>query len=385
MPATIYDIARVAGVSSSTVARVLRGEMKEGRKDVAERAARIRRIAHQLGYRPNLRARAFSERRTRSVGLLFTDDSWVFEGVNDLVVRAMVKELRKHHHHLILAPLDEHGDWEDVVLGGYLDGCVTFQPLPARVRHALAEAELPCVLLGDNSDPAMPHVVVDDHGGAYAAVRHLISLGHQRIGLYIHTRIKPHCSVGERTRGYEAAMREHDLEPVVWHTGDAEMIELLLREADRPTGLICYCHYEATLIMNAMWHYGIRIPSDLSVVAFNDVFATEYMTPPLTTVGFDAQHIGVLGAEMIVHSLAGDALDASATKSHHIKTRLIVRGSTAPPGTRRGRVDQAASVALSASGSAHQFDNGSLAVGTRSVSGGGGNLGERGQSGSTGL
>ena len=72
MSVTIYDIAREAGVSSSTVARVLRGATKGDRKDSAERAAHIRQIAHQLGYRPNLRARAFSERRTKGVGLLYT-------------------------------------------------------------------------------------------------------------------------------------------------------------------------------------------------------------------------------------------------------------------------------------------------------------------------
>lgn len=337
MPTTIYDIARVAGVSSSTVARVLRGDGKEGRKDSAERAARIRRIALQLGYRPNLRARAFSERRTRSIGLLFTDDAWVFEGVNDKVLQGLVRELRQHHHHLALAPLDDNGDWEDVVLGGLVDGCVTFQPLSARVRRALADAELPCVLLGDNSDPELPHIVVDDYGGAYAATRHLISLGHRRIGLFVHCAVKPHCSIEERRKGYEAAMREHSLAPEFWHTGEAEVIELLLQPRDRPTGLICYSDYESTLMVNAMWQYGIKIPGELSIVGFNEKFATELMTPPLTTVGFDAHRIGVLGAEMILQSLGGDPLAAaSAERSRHIKTRLIVRGSTAPPALAQG-------------------------------------------------
>jgi LacI family transcriptional regulator len=331
MPATIYDIARVAGVSSSTVARVLRGDTKEGRKDSAERAERIRRIARQLGYRPNLRARAFSEGRTRSVGLLFSDDAWVFHGVNDKVVQGLVQELRKERHHLVLAPLDEHGDWEQVVLGGYVDGCVTFQPLSPVVRRALAGADLPCVLLGDNSDPELPHIVVDDHGGAYAATRHLISLGHQRIALFVHAEVKPHCSIDERRRGYEAAMREHSLTPQFWHVSEAEAIEQLLRERERPTGLICYSDLESTLIANAMWHYGVQIPRDLSLVGFNDKFATEYMTPPLTTVGFDAHRIGVLGAQMILSHLGDEGESSDAARSQRIMTRLIVRGSTAPP------------------------------------------------------
>jgi LacI family transcriptional regulator len=332
MSATIYDIAREAGVSSSTVARVLRGDTKGDRKDSAKRAARIREIAVSLGYRPNLRARAFSEQRTRGVGLMYTDDAWVFEGVNDKVIQGLVRQLREHDHHLLLVPIDDHGDWEEVVLGGHVDGCVTFQFLPERVRQAIREAELPCALLGDNSDPDLPHIVVDDVGGSYVAARHLISLGHQRIGLYVHNTVKPHCSIQQRREGFEKAMREEGLEPLFWHCGEDEMIAELVRGGARPTGLICYSDLESTLIAHAMWQFGVKIPTDLSLIGFNDKFATKYMTPPLTTVGFDANRIGTLGAQMIIHSLLGEEDDVDGAANHKsvsIKTQLIVRGSTA--------------------------------------------------------
>ncbi|HEX6962051.1 MAG TPA: LacI family DNA-binding transcriptional regulator [Lacipirellula sp.] len=332
MAATIYDIARQAGVSSSTVARVLRGDTKGDRKDSAERAARIRQIAQNLGYRPNLRARAFSEQRTRGVGLLYTDDSWVFEGVNDKVIQGLVQQLRKHEYHLLLLPIDDGGEWEDVVLGGHVDGCVTFQFLPEAVRAGIRDTSLPCVLLGDNSDPELPHIVVDDVGGAYTATRHLISLGHRRIGLYFHHTIKPHCSVPQRREGYENAMREEGLQPQIWHCGEDEMMAALIRKSDRPTGLICYSDLESTLIRHATWQYGMNIPGDLSLIGFNDKFATKYMTPPLTTVGFDANQIGADGAQMIIHSLNGNnSQDNGHRKAVTIKTQLIVRGSTAAP------------------------------------------------------
>jgi LacI family transcriptional regulator len=331
MAATIYDIARQAGVSSSTVARVLRGDTKGDRKDSAERAARIRQIAHSLGYRPNVRARAFSEQRTRCVGLLYTDDSWVFEGVNDKVIQGLVRKLREHDHHLMLVPIDERGDWEEVVLGGHVDGCVTFQPLTDRVRGAIREVQLPCVLLNDNSDPGLPHIVVDDVGGSYVATRHLISLGHRRIGLYVHNTVKPHCSISQRREGFQKAMREEGLEPRFWHCGEDEMIAELVRGGDRPTGVICYSDLESTLIAHAMWQSGVRIPTDLSLIGFNDKFATKYMTPPLTTVGFDANRIGAVGGEMIIQSLCSQFRGEPSPRSIGIKTQLTVRGSTAAP------------------------------------------------------
>ncbi len=335
MPATIYDIARQAGVSSSTVARVLRGDTKGDRRDSAARAARIREIANSLGYRPNMRARAFSEQRTKGVGLLYTDDAWVFEGVNDQVLQGLVQELRKHGHHLVLTPVDDSGDWEELVLGGHVDGCVTFQFLPERVRSSVREAGLPCVLLGDNSDPDWPHIVVDDPAGAYMATRHLIGLGHRRIGMYVHNTIKPHCSIAERRQGFEAAMREEGLEPMFWHCGEDEMIAILAGgNGKRPTALICYCDLEATLISYAMWQYGLKIPQDLSLIGFNEKFATRYMTPPLTTVAFDAHEIGTLGAQMIIRRLTGQSVDGNGDgrpKGLKVKTQLIVRGSTAPP------------------------------------------------------
>jgi LacI family transcriptional regulator len=211
MSVTIYEIAERAGVSSSTVARILRGDVKESYRRSAETAQRIRRIASEMGYRANLRARAFSRKRTHGIGLLYTDDAWIFEGMNTEVVNSLVRALQRARYHLVFVPIDASGSWEEIVLGGQIDGGVVFQPLPAEVRGALHERQLPLVLLGDNSDPTVSQVVVDDFAGAHAATRHLIGLGHTRILLFVHQSVKPHCSVQERQAGYRAAMAEAGL------------------------------------------------------------------------------------------------------------------------------------------------------------------------------
>ena len=296
MPVTIYEIAERAGVSSSTVARILRGDIKESHSRSVETAKRIRRIASEMGYRTNLRARAFSRGRTHGIGLLYTDDAWIFEGMNTEVVNSLVRSLQRSGYHLVFAPIDETGSWEEIVLGGQIDGGVVFQTLPAVVRETLRERQLPLVLLGDNSDPTVSQVVVDDVAGAYAATKHLIGLGHKRILLYVHKSVKPHCSVQERLAGYRSAMAEAGLAAhECLQSPEEDAIDILVRGADRPTAVIGYSNLEATLIVHAMWQYGVTIPNDLSVVGFNDIFATRFMTPPLTTVGYDAAKIGELG------------------------------------------------------------------------------------------
>jgi LacI family transcriptional regulator len=314
----------------------LRGDVKESHRRSVETARRIRRLASEMGYRPNLRARAFSRGRTHGIGLLYTDDAWIFEGMNTHVVNSLVRALQRAGYHLVFAPIDDSGSWEEIVLGGQIDGGVVFQSLPAEVCAALRDRQLPLVLLGDNSDPTVSQVVVDDFGGAYAATKHLLGLGHTRILLFVHASVKPHCSVAERLAGYRAAMAEAGLEThECLQKPEEDAIDLLTRPGDRPTAVVCYSNLEATLIVHAMWQYGISIPGELSVVGFNDEFSVQYMTPPLTTIGFDAAKIGELGAQLVLQEVQADP-SADAQQNGRkpsvltIKPKLNVRGSTGP-------------------------------------------------------
>ena len=189
-------------------------------------------------------------------------------------------------------------------------------------------------MLGDNSDPTVSQVVVDDFAGAYAAAKHLIGLGHKRILLFVHESVKPHCSVEERLAGYTAAMAEAGLETrECLQAAEEDAIDILVRGNDRPTGVICYSDLEATLIVHAMWQYGVSIPGDLSVIGFNDMFAVRHMTPPLTTVGYDAARIGELGAELVLKEINAPENGCKPCVLT-VKPKINVRGSTGPVGLR---------------------------------------------------
>lgn len=333
MSVTIYEIAERAGVSSSTVARILRGDVRESHRRSAATAQRIRQLATEMGYRPNLRARAFSRGRTHGIGLLYTDDAWIFEGVNTEVVNSLVRSLQREGYHLVFCPIDENGSWEEIVLGGQIDGGVVFQTLPPEVAEAVRERHLPLVLLGDDSDPAMSQVVVDDFAGAYAATKHLLGLGHRRVMMFVHESVKPHCSVQERLSGYRSAMDEAGLMArECLRASEGEAVDALVRGEGRPTGVVCYSDLESTLLVHALWQYGVAIPGDVSLVGFNDVFATRYMTPPLTTVGIDAAKIGELGTQLVLKEV-GASSEVRQPTVLTVQPTLIVRGSTGPPGS----------------------------------------------------
>ncbi|TWT88370.1 HTH-type transcriptional regulator DegA [Pseudobythopirellula maris] len=340
MSVTIYQIAERAGVSSSTVARILRGDANGASRRSIETAERIQKIAQEMGYRANARARAFSRGRTYGIGLLYTDDRWIFEGVNTHVVNSLVRALQGEGYHLVFTPIDSRGAWEDIVLGGQIDGGVVFQPMPTAVADAVRERNLPIVMLGDNSDPDLSQVVVDDFAGAYAATKHFLGLGHRRISCFIHESVKPHSSIQERLRGYRTAMEEAEL-PVREHvqTPEGEAVDALVLGDERPTAVLCYSDLEATLLAHSLWQYGLSVPGDVSLIGFNDLFSTRYMTPPLTVVGFDAAKIGEWGAKLVLQEIESKSESksdspAEATASDKaasvmtVKPKLVVRGST---------------------------------------------------------
>lgn len=332
MSVTIEQIAERAGVSSSTVARVLRGDVKGAQQRSARRAKEILRISEELGYRPNWRARAFSRGKTHTIGLLYSNAKWIFEDPMNEIAVSFTEALQEHNYDLRLIPVTETSDWKELVYGSAVDGLVFLQHVPQRTEEIIREKRLPYVLLNEKHGDA-PHVATDDESGGYLATRHLLGLGHKRVGFYIADHIRDHVSVGERRAGYERAMREAGLGELItyWRCDTDEAMGRLLGP-DAPTALICYCQIEALSITHSAWAHGLAIPTDLSLVAFNDMAMTKCMTPPLTVVGFDTAEMGRAGASMLVSCI--EHPQADPPENVVLRQKLVVRGTTAPPSSR---------------------------------------------------
>lgn len=333
MSVTIDLIAKRAGVSPSTVARALRGDVKCAQQRSALKASEIRRISEELGYRANWRARALSKGSTRTVGLLYSDPMWIYEDPMNEIAVSFTKYLQSLEYDLRLIPVSADQHWKELVYGGAVDAVAFLVNIPEGAEELVDNRDVPVVLVGVKSGGGAPYVVPDDQAGGYLATRHLLGLGHKRIVYYVSETIRPHYSIEERRAGYERAMREAGLAALVttWHFGIDEAMGRLLAP-DRPTAMIGYCHVEALRVTHGAWSQGLVIPTDLSLIAFNDMSMTQYMTPPLTVVSFDTTEMGRLGAAMLVDRIR---LGPHASIENVVlRQRVVVRGTTASPSKR---------------------------------------------------
>lgn len=326
---TIYDIANHLGCSSSTVARVLRGDVKAHQRRSLQTIADIQRVAKELGYKPNLRARSFARESTRGIGLMYSNPAWVFHGVNDIAVQHLERGLRRKGYHLVFVPVADDGHWREIVLGGQVDGCVALQPLAAEIHAAMKASGIPLVSLGGESTQGVLRITAKDFDGARQATSMLHGMGHRRIAFVVHEHVHPHFSVEERWRGYAEALREAGIEPSPLQRAREDEVHAMLRPSPlRPTALLCYSDLDARIAMHAAWCQGVAIPRELSVLAFNDVPSARLMTPPLSTVGWNASRSGTLAAQVLLRILDGSS--GKSREAWPLKQRVILRASTGP-------------------------------------------------------
>lgn len=313
MALTLKDLARLAEVHPSTVARVLNGDPRQ--RVSAEVRSRIVTLARDHGYQPNRLARALRLKRSHVVGTLIPDISNPFFAV---LFRGIEDALARRDFSVILANSDDDPAREqrglDMLRGRQVDGLIL---ATARRRDpaiaALAAAGFPYVLVNRHTDPLGPDAVVpDDYQGAVAAVDHLVELGHRRIG---HIAGSVEISTGYKRRaGYADALLRHGL-PVdrslivtgsYREAGGYEAMRALLALAQPPTAVFAVNDLAAVGALRAIREAGLRAPRDCSVVGFNDLEMAAQTAPPLTSLRVPLRAMGLAAAERLLALLAGE-------------------------------------------------------------------------------
>jgi LacI family transcriptional regulator len=320
-------IAAAAHVSTPTVSKVL-----NGRPDVAPRTRRhIENVLKEFGYvhqppRP---------RRVGLIDLIFKDLSpW-----STAIVRGAEEASLAARTRLAVSVIPTEAAverWLSSLDRSRTDGVVlvTADLAPSH-REKLAELQAPIVLVDPVTDPVadLPSIGASNRAGAAAATDHLIALGHRRIAT-ITGRLTALCS-HERLDGYRAALTRAGLpiDTTLIAEGDfgyesAHAAALsMLHLPDPPTAVFAACDQQAMGVYEAARRLGLRVPDDLSVVGFDDIPTTAWMSPPLTTVRQPLAEMAALAVRTVL-------APHHPTRPHRraeLPTTLVIRASTAPP------------------------------------------------------
>jgi LacI family transcriptional regulator len=341
----ILEVARLAGVSTATVSRVANGRSTVNKK----LAHKVRQAIEQLGYVPNPQARALVSGRSRVLGLLISEITnpfypeliEAFENLaweNDFEVMVGSVTSNKERARVFIRRLIQR-KVEGVAV-------MTFR-VESDYLHELIARDIPLVTVdeGLNATRSLALKVDYDHG-INQAVQHLAVLGHRQIG-FISGPI-PHPTNERRKDAFLQSVRRIGLAPKATpiflgdHTfeGGMRAADYFLRLRERPTAIVCANDLMAIGVLRVLAERGIRVPSDMSVVGFDDIHLAEFANPPLSSIRMSREDLAHAAFEGL---MALEDPDKS-TSPHPIRisTNLVVRRSTASPkravdALRRGR------------------------------------------------
>jgi DNA-binding LacI/PurR family transcriptional regulator len=332
--ATIKDVAKKAGVGVGTVSRVLNDSEAVSQPT---RHKVLSAIA-DLDYTPNTNARRLSLGKTMAIAVIapfFTRPSVVER------LRGIEHTLVADGYDLVLYNIETVHRRDECFLNvprrERVDGLliISLMPTDADARR-LAQAKIPVVLI-DTGHSQFNRVIIDDVVGSYTATRHLIDLGHHKIAHlsdYIENPFN-FQQIRDRYSGYRRALREANIpfRSDYHQQGEHSLIEArrlahhLLSSNDPPTAIFAFSDTQAIGVLEAAQELGVRIPDELSVIGYDDIEIAAHLQ--LTTIRQSLYESGVKSSRMLLKALT--TTDPQSPQEVLLPTKLIVRGTTAPP------------------------------------------------------
>lgn len=330
-PVSLADVAALSGVSTGTVSRVL------SRPDMISAATRekVLAAAERLGYVANGAARALALRRSRTIGALVPR----FGGSSfPTLVQSMETALAAEGYTLLLSAPDHARAQDPAVLRALLERGVDAVALlgaeqPAPVFSMLQQHGIPFVLLWAMSCPQGPGIGFEEHQAAALVVDHLADQGHQCIG-FIGGQTRDNERARHRFNGLVQSLarrgltlcEQAHLETAYGFATGYEAMQTVLERQTPITAMVCGNDYLAAGALSALDAAGVEVPSQMSVISFNDNDFAPYLHPPLTTVRLPIREMGEAAARYLLDSLAGQ----QPAQPRPLPLTLVVRRSTGP-------------------------------------------------------
>jgi len=345
--ATITDVAELAGVSKATVSIVLNSKPSPIKVSETTRQ-RILNAAKELSYSPNRLARAFSTRRSNVLGVVASSAHHLFASdYSARVLKGIAQAAHEHHYNImifddeIIALADSKESYVSLISCRHVDGIILISPDKRNPAMAMRAKEL--------KDRGMPFVFVwrhpievqgttirvDNLHGVRIATEYLLSLGHKDIAVITHG--KESQSSRERLEAFEKVLYEHQivLRPeLVFHdefhpADDHEIVDKITSLPQLPTAIFAFYDPIAINVINLLDDRGIRIPEQISVMGFGDLYTANYPRPILTTVKEPVEQIGHRAVSMLVDHLQHQQ-SVLAEEEITFDPSLVIRSSCGP-------------------------------------------------------
>jgi LacI family transcriptional regulator len=334
---TIADVARVAGVSVSTVSRVLNNE-KYVR---ADKKKAVQDAVAKLQYQPNLYARSLAGDRSFLLGLIFDNvrGDYLFG-----MQRGAMVQCQKEGYHLVVEQYnrDSPAAFEQFLDRLQLSGVILTSPAcdDPEILRIISERRIPCVRIAPSApSEGMTSIVIDDYRAAYTMTNYLISLGHKEIG-FIAGHPK-HADAGERKRAFEAALADNGLsvnedwieEGLFTFESGLDCAVRILSQPKKPTAIFASNDEMAASVIAIADKLNIKVPDDLSVAGFDDLTLASFVCPPLTTIHQPVVEMAAAAVARLMEMRDNPQLDWREPVT--LASKFILRKSTAAPRSAR--------------------------------------------------
>ncbi len=334
MSPTLEEVARLTGVSRSTVSRVINNHPNV-RPETRER---VQQAIHQSGYRPHPVARSLVTKRTQIIGMvipeavttLFTDPFF------PLLLRGATETCNAHHYQLLLSlfndPAGREEMYQRVLRHGYLDGVlVASTSLDNPLILNLLRDQIPFVSVGRHPNQRVHYVDADNVTGARMAVEHLIRLGHRRIAVITGRLDTLHGQ--DRLEGYRQALQAHSIlveEDLIvegdFSEGSGVMGMQRLLPAS-PDAVFVASDMMAIGALKALRQAGWQVPHDVALIGFDDIPAASVIEPALTTVRQPIERMGLMAVELLLSVLENSSEEEAPAHRIILPTELVIRAS----------------------------------------------------------
>ena len=339
MNVTMEEVARRAGVSKTTVSRIINGIPNSASPSTIQR---VTKVIEQLGYVPNTLAASLKSFETKTVGIIVGDIENPFFGV---VIKGIANTLRDAGYYVILADsgysFKNERELALVFIERQIDAIILAPsgPSPSKSLEKAHERGIPIVLIDNNyADFDVDFVGVDNFNASYQASRYLIELGHKDLAII--TGLQQRFSSSERSNGFLSALEDcHiQLNPLYFKESDYSVeggynrTKELIQLDKPPTAIFISNNFMTVGALRAFHEAGVQIPDDISIIGFDDMYWYTITNPPLTAIDQPAYDLGKVAAERVLLRLRGN--QEIPPERIELATQLKIRGSTTSPSRR---------------------------------------------------